>query len=102
MHKIAVVGDKTSVLAFQAMGIDVYIPGDGAEARKMVDSLAMNGYGVIFITEPIAAWIPDTLARYDNKIVPAVIPIPSNQGTQRIGMERINQYVEKAVGANIL
>lgn len=102
MFKIAVVGDKDSVLAFKALGVDVFTVFDGDEARKTVDTLARNNYGVIFITEQIASLIPDTIVRFDKEIIPAVILIPSNQGTLDIGMNRINKNVEKAIGSNIL
>ena len=102
MFKIAVVGDKDSVLAFKALGVDVFTVFDADEARKNVDTIARNNYGIIFITEQIASLIPDTIARYDKEIIPAVILIPSNQGTLNIGMSRINKNVEKAVGSNIL
>jgi V/A-type H+-transporting ATPase subunit F len=64
--------------------------------------MAKSSYGVIFITEQIASLIPDTIERYDKEIIPAVILIPSNQGSLNIGMNRINENVEKAVGSNIL
>lgn len=102
MFKIAVVGDKDSVLAFKALGVDVFTVYDGDEARKVVDTIARNNYGIIFITEQLASLIPDTIARYDKEIIPAVILIPSNQGSLNIGMKRINENVEKAVGSNIL
>lgn len=102
MFKIAVVGDKDSILAFKALGVDVYSVYDENDARRTVDTLARNNYGVIFITEQIASLIPDTIERYDKEIIPAVILIPSNQGTLNIGMSRINENVEKAVGSNIL
>ena len=102
MYKIAVVGDKNSILAFKALGVDVYTVSDSEEARRTVDTIARNNYGIIFITEQIASLIPDTIDRYDNEIIPAVILIPSNQGTLDIGMKRINENVEKAVGSNIL
>lgn len=102
MYKIAVVGDKDSVLAFKALGVDVFSVYDKDEARKIVDSIARKDYGIIFITEQLASLIPDTIERYDNEIIPAVILIPSNQGTLNIGMDRINSNVEKAVGSNIL
>jgi len=35
-------------------------------------------------------------------VLPAVILIPSNQGTLNIGTQRISDNVEKAVGVNIL
>ena len=75
---------------------------DKEEARKTVDTIARQNYGIIFITEQLASLIPDTIERYDNQIIPAVILIPSNQGTLNIGMDRINKNVEKAVGSNIL
>lgn len=102
MFKIAVVGDKDSILAFKALGVDVFPVYDNEEARRTVDTIARNNYGIIFITEQIASLIPDTIERYDKEIIPAVILIPSNQGTLNIGMSRINKNVEKAVGSNIL
>ncbi len=102
MFKVGVIGDKDSVLAFKALGVHVFTVSEGDEARKMVDTLARTNYGVIFITEQIASLIPDTVERYDKEIIPAVILIPSNQGTLDIGIRRINENVEKAVGSNIL
>ena len=67
-----------------------------------MDTIARDNYVIIFITEQIASLIPDTIDRYDKEIIPAVILIPSNQGTLNIGMNRINKNVEKAVGSNIL
>ncbi|WP_422484868.1 V-type ATP synthase subunit F [Gudongella sp. DL1XJH-153] len=102
MFKVGVIGDKDSVLAFKALGVEVFTVKEADEARKTVDTMARNNYGVIFITEQIASLIPDTVDRYDKEIIPAVILIPSNQGTLNIGMDRINENVEKAVGSNIL
>ncbi|MDU6031996.1 MAG: V-type ATP synthase subunit F, partial [Peptoniphilus harei] len=50
MYKIAVVGDKDSVLSFKAIGIDVFVAYEDKEARRLVDSLAKEDYGVIYIT----------------------------------------------------
>ena len=100
--KIGVVGDKDSVLAFKALGIDVFPVVRNDEARKTIDRLAMNDYAVIFVTEQVAEGIQETIERYTKQMLPAVILIPSNQGTLNIGMKRISDNVEKAVGVNIL
>lgn len=102
MYKVAVVGDKDSILGFKALGIDVFPVIEKDEARRVVDSLARENYGIIFITEQTASLIPETIDRYKNQMLPAVILIPSNQGTLNIGMDMINKNVEKAVGTNIL
>ncbi|WP_300348060.1 V-type ATP synthase subunit F, partial [Clostridium sp.] len=46
--------------------------------------------------------IEETIERYTRQVLPAVILIPSNQGTLNIGKQRISDNVEKAVGVNIL
>lgn len=102
MYKVAVVGDKDSILAFKALGVDVYPVIQPEEARKIIDQLARDKYGIIFITEQAAQAIPETIDRYNRIMTPAVILIPSNQGTLNIGMQRIRDNVEKAVGSNIL
>ncbi|WP_243125382.1 MULTISPECIES: V-type ATP synthase subunit F [Clostridium] len=102
MYKIGVVGDKDSVLAFKALGIDVFPVIEPEEARKTIDRLAMNQYAVIFVTEGVAKDVSETIERYNKETLPAVILIPNNQGTLNIGMSKINENVEKAVGVNIL
>lgn len=101
MYKIGAVGDKDSILAFKSIGIDVHPVVDDKEARNVIDTLADEGYGLIFVTEHVAAGIEETIQRYKKKLIPAIILIPSNQGTLGIGMNDINKNVEKAVGSNI-
>ena len=62
--KIGVVGDKDSVLAFKALGIDVFPVVEADEARKTVDRLAMQEYAVIFVTEHVAKEIEETIERF--------------------------------------
>ena len=102
MYKIAVIGDKDSVLAFRALGVHVFTAIEGNEARRIIDKLAKEEYGIIFVTEQLAQEIPETIQRYNNEVIPAVILIPSNRGSLNIGLENINKNVEKAVGSNIL
>ena len=48
--KIGVVGDKDSVLAFKALGVDVAPVVGVDEARRAVDKMAMNDYAVIILS----------------------------------------------------
>ena len=102
MHKIGVVGDKDSVLAFKAIGIDVFPVVEVEEARKAIDKMAFNKYAVIFVTEQLAQHLEKTIERYNRELLPSIILIPSNQGSLNIGKKRISDNVEKAVGVNIL
>lgn len=102
MYRVAVIGDKDSVLCFKALGVDVYTAVDGEDAKKLIEELAQKDTGIIFITEVFAEKIQSTIDKYREKMTPAIILIPSNKGSLGIGMADINKSVEKAVGANIL
>ena len=104
MYKIGVIGDKDSILFFKAIGMDVYpvMEAEVEENRKLIDRLAREGYGIIFITEQIAQTVNETIDRYNNQPIPGIILIPSNQGSQGIGLARVQENVERAVGMNIL
>lgn len=102
MHKIAVIGEAESVLGFSCIGIETYPVFDSETAREKLVRLAEEKYGVIYITEGVAEKIADTIEKYNSEIVPAVIVIPSIGGNTGAGMKRIEKYIEKAVGTQLL
>lgn len=102
MYRVAVIGDKDSVLMFKALGVDVYTAVDGESAKKLVNKLSKEDVGIIFITEDFASKIPETIDKYREEMTPAIILIPSNKENLGLGLADINKSVEKAVGANIL
>lgn len=100
--RIGVVGDRDSVLGFQALGLSVF-PAEGAdEARAILHRLAKEDYGVIYLTETLAAQMEQDIARYQDAPTPAIILIPGKEGSLGIGMRNIKAAVERAVGADIL
>ncbi|EOH85845.1 V-type ATP synthase subunit F [Enterococcus villorum] len=101
-YKIGVVGDKDSVSPFRLFGFDVQHQTTKYELRKTIDEMAKKEYGVIYITEQCVQQIPETIERYKNQLIPAIILIPNHQGSRGIGLEEIQKSVEKAVGQNIL
>ena len=102
MYKIAVLGDKDSVLGFRALGLDVF-PADNAEqARPILHRLAKDGYAIIYLTEQLAAGLSAELTRYKDELTPAIILVPGKEGSLGIGMDNIKTAVERAVGADIL
>jgi V/A-type H+-transporting ATPase subunit F len=102
MYKIGVVGEKDAIIAFLALGIDIKAVENPDEAMNAVDSMAREGYGIIFITETAAKEIKETIDRYKNQMLPAIILIPGSQGSLGIGLANIKDNVEKAVGVDIL
>jgi V/A-type H+-transporting ATPase subunit F len=102
MYKIGVVGEKDAVIAFLSLGMTVKGVENAKEAQMAIDGMAREGYGLIFVTETIAKEIDETIERYKNSFLPAVILIPGVQGSLGIGLQKIKDNVEKAVGVDIL
>ena len=44
----------------------------------------------------------ETLEKYKDKTFPIIIPIPSQKGSKGVGMKKIRDNVEKAIGMDIL
>lgn len=102
MYKIGVIGDRESVLGFQAVGLDVFPAGDAEEAKKTLKRLAKEDFAIIYITEQFYQYMMKEVEEYTNSRLPAVIPIPGKDGSLGIGMTSVKKSVERAVGADIL
>jgi V/A-type H+-transporting ATPase subunit F len=101
MYKIGVVGDKDSIYGFSALGFDIFPTGAG-DAEGRIKELADEGYGVIYVTEKIAAAAGAQIKKYQNSMLPAVILIPGVSGNTGEGVRNIKASVEKAVGSDIV
>ena len=102
MNKIAIIGDTESTLGFLAVGFSVFPASSAEEASKTLVKLASEGYAIIYITEDLACEITDTISRYKDTPLPAVIMIPGKSGSRGIGMNNIKKSAERAIGADIL
>lgn len=100
--KIAVIGDKDSILAFKAIGAETFTAENEFTANDILKKLSRGDYAVIFITEDIAVLAPDALKKLKTRAYPAVIPIPSATGSNGFGMAGLKKDVEKAIGVDIL
>ena len=93
---IAVIGDSESIKGFAAIGMDIYPCDDNENAphlfRKIADG---DNYAVIFITEEMFGLVEKERKRYEERLIPAVIPTG-------IGIKRLSSFVEKAVGSDII
>ena len=102
MYKIAVMGDRDSILGFGALGLSVFPTEDPTDARHTLHKLAREEYAIIYMTEQLASQIPGDIARYQDSVTPAIILIPGKSGSLGIGMKNITDSMERAVGADIL
>ena len=102
MYKAAVIGDSASVSGFAALGLSVFRETEPEKVSKLISRLAANDFAVIYITEPAAALVTDTIAKYRSCKLPAIILIPAIECNTGDGMRALHEAVEKAVGSDIL
>lgn len=102
MYKVAVMGDKDSIYGFAALGMSIFPTEDCEEAKNILKKLAGADFGIIYITESLAAQISEEIEEYRFESKPAIILIPGINGNTGAGMADVNKSVEKAVGSNIL
>ena len=102
MYKIAVVGDYDSIFGFAALGLDTFLVSSRKEAEEKLEALAGNQYGIIYITEDVAAECEKVIEKFKEQLLPAVILIPGVSGNTGNGVLGVKKSVEQAVGSDIL
>ena len=102
MVKIAFFGDRESIKGFAAVGINTFPCDDLANAKSIFKELCAGEYGVIYITEELALELESEIAEFDEKFLPAIIPLPGVKNNNGIGVNRLKASVEKAVGSDII
>ena len=102
MYKIAVLGDRDSIYGFATLGLDTFPVLDPEEGSRKLQELAATDYAIIYITESLLSQIPETVEKYKEHPLPAVIPIPGVNGNTGQGMKAVKRLVEQAVGSDII
>ncbi len=102
MFKVAVIGDKDSIYGFALLGLDVFYTDNEEDRAGLLKKLCGGTYGIIYITEELAEELSETVEKYDDLPVPAIIPIPGVKNSNGIGMANVKKSVEKAVGSDII
>lgn len=105
MDRIAVMGDYDSIYGFASLGLTTFAISDDVEteeAARRLRTVADSGYGVIYMTEALAARLSREIARYSGNLTPAIILIPGVRGNTGAGIAGVKKSVEQAVGSDIL
>ena len=103
MYKIAVLGEKESVLGFSALGLDVFPVETDQQAHDTFRTLSKNSeYAIIYVTETWYSVLREQIDKFKDSVTPAVILIPGSGGSLGLGQSALDAAVERAVGANIL
>ena len=102
MATIAVMGDYDSIYGFAALGLSIFPETDRDSAQQTLRRLVENEFGIIYITEELAAVLEKDIEIYADRVTPAIIRIPGVKGNTGDGIKSVKKSVEQAVGSDIL
>jgi len=104
MLKIAVLGERQTVMGFKALGLAVFPVTDGEDAKRTFRQLTHQGedYAIIYVEESFAEALQREIDRFKDSPNPAVILIPGKEGSLGLGLTALNAAVERAIGSNIV
>ncbi|MDD4842733.1 MAG: V-type ATP synthase subunit F [Anaerotignum sp.] len=102
MSKVGIIGDKDSIMGFLALGMDIFPAYNADEVKKTIHKLAEKDYAIIYITEQASLMAKDSIAKYKDFELPAIIVIPGIGGSMGLGMNEVRESAKRAIGADIL
>ena len=103
--KIAAFGESDIMLIFKAIGADVFAVADSTStdaAGARLKQLVSEGYGIIFMTETVAARLDTMIKYYSNQIVPSIVVIPGLGKRNNYAVNQLRTAIIKAVGADVM
>jgi len=99
--KIAIIGEKDTILGFKPLGIEIYPVTDSKEAEERLKSLAQNrDYATIYITERLSSQIKKSITELSESS--NIVVIPGRGESLGLARERLKKISEKALGTDIL
>jgi len=101
MYKIGVIGDRSSVQGFAALGLATFPVLDADEAAQVLRSPEMADFAVLYITEQLAVGCMQAIDLHRSSKTPAIVLIPGKEGSLGIGLSNVKNRVIRAVGSNI-
>ena len=104
--KVAIIGNENIVLPLKSLGIEIFniaTQRDGEEilARIRNEENGNNNYAVIFITSDWLKKLETEIAKFKNKILPAIISLPSPTEKQGATLAGLEKMMERAIGSKL-
>lgn len=101
--KLAFLGERATVVAFEGLGISTFPVESRDEARDTLSGLIKKKeHAVIFVTEDINDAVADIIAESAAESFPSVVLVPSSAGSRKIGLRKLSRILKNALGADIL
>ncbi|MFH1565000.1 MAG: V-type ATP synthase subunit F [bacterium] len=100
--KIGILGNKDVTAGFENLGVEVIELDSANSFQNNLEAIKQKDFGIVFITEDLAAGNEEIINKADQDVTPAFIVIPGIKGSQGIGIKKLKKTIEQAIGSDIL
>lgn len=100
--KLAILGEKKSILGFKALGVETFGIGKREDFFRALQEIETGKYAILFITEEIAKNYERDLEKFYQKTLPAVLIIPGISKRTEKGKETLRKIIERALGSEMI
>ncbi len=102
MYKIALIGNRDTIIGFKLLGISLFPINKKDEAVEILNKLVKEEYAVIFVTEEIACQIVDEINMLQKTSFASITVFPNKSEKNNLGQKILRKNIEKAIGTDIL
>jgi V/A-type H+-transporting ATPase subunit F len=102
MYKIALMGDRDTIIGFKLLGVSIFPVNKKEESVETLNKLVKEEYAVIFITEEIGCQIIEEIEILQETSFTSITIIPSKSEKKYLGLNILRNNIEKAIGTDIL
>ena len=105
--KVAIIGNENTVLPLKSLGIEIFniaTEKDGAEILTRIRNTdnENDNYAVVFITSDWYKKLETEITKFKNKILPAIISLPSPAEKQGATLAGLEKMMERAIGSKLI
>lgn len=102
MYKIALIGNRDTIIGFKLLGVSLFPINKKEEAVEILNKLVKEEYAVIFVTEEIGCQIIEEIEILQKTSFASITIIPSKSEKKYLGLKILRKNIEKAIGTDIL
>ncbi|MBC8499011.1 MAG: V-type ATP synthase subunit F [Candidatus Atribacteria bacterium] len=102
MYKIALIGNRDTIIGFKLLGVSLFPLTEMEEAVELLTKLVKEEYAVIFVTEDIAGQILEKIEILQKTSFACITIIPCKSEKKYLGLKILRKNIEKAIGTDIL
>lgn len=105
--RVAIIGNENTVLPLKSLGIEIFNIASQKEGEEILARIRNtenenDNYAIIFITSDWHKKLELEIAKFKNKVLPAIISLPSPTEKKGATLAGLEKMMERAIGSKLI